>query len=186
MNKGSIILILVMVAVCLSAGSDAAESGRPPEAVTTVYFKNGSVEIAAEFENHLKEIQAALEADSAIGLQIEGHGHNQADADKNGEILKKRTEAVRQWFVQHGVDTGRLAIKSYGNSTPATRKNIPEDQAITGRVDIFQVSLKRPSVHLPVNRYEFPPVMEGQEVVHDFLVQNKGSAPLEIQRVKTD
>ena len=49
-----------------------------------------------------------------------------------------------------------------------------------------QVSLKQPSAHLPAVRYEFAPVAEGQEVIHDFVIQNKGSATLEIQKVKTD
>ena len=58
--------------------------------------------------------------------------------------------------------------------------------ATAGRGEILQVSIQQPSAHLPAVRYEFAPVMEGQEVVHDFVVQNKGSAPLEIQKVKTD
>jgi hypothetical protein len=45
---------------------------------------------------------------------------------------------------------------------------------------------KLPLAHLPALRYEFAPVMEGREVTHDFVVQNKGSATLEIQKVKTD
>jgi hypothetical protein len=50
----------------------------------------------------------------------------------------------------------------------------------------LQVSLKQPSVYLPAARYQFAPVMEGREVTHDFVVLNKGSAILEIQKVKTD
>jgi hypothetical protein len=33
--------------------------------------------------------------------------------------------------------------------------------------------------------FEFKPVLDGDEVVHDFVIQNKGSADLEIQRVQT-
>lgn len=33
--------------------------------------------------------------------------------------------------------------------------------------------------------FEFKPVLDGEEVVHDFVIQNKGSADLEIQRVQT-
>jgi hypothetical protein len=34
-------------------------------------------------------------------------------------------------------------------------------------------------------RYTFAPVPEGNDVVHDFTLQNRGAAPLEVQRVKT-
>ena len=33
--------------------------------------------------------------------------------------------------------------------------------------------------------FEFKPVLDGDEVVHDYVIQNKGSAELEVQRVQT-
>jgi hypothetical protein len=43
-----------------------------------------------------------------------------------------------------------------------------------------------PSVFVSEPRYEFAPVVDGREVTHDFIIQNKGDAPLIIERVKTD
>jgi len=37
----------------------------------------------------------------------------------------------------------------------------------------------------PETLYEFTPVLDGSKVVHEFVVQNKGLAPLNIERVKT-
>jgi hypothetical protein len=34
-------------------------------------------------------------------------------------------------------------------------------------------------------RYDFGTVPDGTEVVHDFIVQNKGTAPLVIDQIKT-
>jgi len=42
-----------------------------------------------------------------------------------------------------------------------------------------------PSVFFPETHYEFPPVLEDTEVVHDFVIQNKGNAMLNVDRVKT-
>ena len=33
--------------------------------------------------------------------------------------------------------------------------------------------------------WKFNPVLEGEEVIHDFAVKNQGNAPLEILKVKT-
>jgi len=33
--------------------------------------------------------------------------------------------------------------------------------------------------------YKFDPVLEGTEITHDFIVQNKGTAPLKIETVRT-
>jgi hypothetical protein len=42
-----------------------------------------------------------------------------------------------------------------------------------------------PSIFLPVSQWEFEPVVDGSAVVHDFVIQNKGAAPLNISKVKT-
>jgi hypothetical protein len=175
-----------MVWVCISAYAH----GETPKAEriqqATVYFKNDSTAIAAEFENDLKKVQAALTADPAIGLQIEGYGRSSGTPQNDRAIAQKRAEAVRHWFVAHGVDESRLVIKSPGDSEPAIGKDKPKDPAAAERVEIWQVYLKLPVAHLPALRYEFAPVMEGEKVVHDFVVQNRGSATLEIQKVRTD
>ena len=41
------------------------------------------------------------------------------------------------------------------------------------------------SVVVSENRYTFPTVIDGTEVTHDFIIQNKGDAPLVIEKVKT-
>ncbi len=185
-KKGHVVLILAMFVVCFSAYAYGAKSDPARVILSTIYFKNDSVALAPEFENDLKKVQAALEADPAIGLQIEGYGRNHGTPAKNRGISQKRAQAVQQWFVKHGVDADRLVIKNLGDTEQAIRKDSPKDPALAERVEILQVSLKQPSVHLPAVRYEFAPVLEGQEVTHNFVIQNKGNALLKVQKVKTD
>ncbi len=42
-----------------------------------------------------------------------------------------------------------------------------------------------PKAFLPQKRFTFPSAMDGAKVLHDFIVQNKGDAPLKITKVKT-
>ncbi len=42
-----------------------------------------------------------------------------------------------------------------------------------------------PKAFLPKTSYEFDPVPEGVEIIHEFLVENKGDAELKIEKVKT-
>jgi hypothetical protein len=42
-----------------------------------------------------------------------------------------------------------------------------------------------PLAVLTETSYEFPTVVDGQEVVHDFIIQNQGTAVLKVERVKT-
>jgi hypothetical protein len=42
-----------------------------------------------------------------------------------------------------------------------------------------------PQIFLPETKHAFSPVLEGAEILHNFTVQNKGTADLEIKEVKT-
>jgi len=44
---------------------------------------------------------------------------------------------------------------------------------------------KAPQAVLPEQIFEFEPVLEGTTVTHDFILQNKGTAPLVIHKIKT-
>jgi hypothetical protein len=46
-------------------------------------------------------------------------------------------------------------------------------------------TLNVPPVLVPESLYKFGPVLEGTEIIHDFIVQNKGTAPLKIEKVRT-
>lgn len=41
-----------------------------------------------------------------------------------------------------------------------------------------------PIAFVPESRYTFDPVMDGADVLHDFVIQNKGNALLKIEQVK--
>lgn len=42
-----------------------------------------------------------------------------------------------------------------------------------------------PQLYMPEKSYNFQPVVSGMEVSHTYVVQNKGTATLEIMRVAT-
>ena len=175
-----------MLGVCFSAYAYGAKSDPARILLSTVYFKKDSAVPAPEFENKLKKVQATLKAHPAIGLEIEGYAYNQGTPAKNRQIAQKRAEAVQQWFVKHGVDAGRLVVKNLGGTEQAIRQDSPKNSTLAERVEIVKIVLKLPVAYLPVSRYEFAPVLEGREVTHHFVIQNKGDALLKVQKVKTD
>ena len=42
-----------------------------------------------------------------------------------------------------------------------------------------------PAVFFPEKAFEFPPVIDGVKVIHDFVVVNQGTAPLDVHNVRT-
>ncbi len=55
--------------------------------------------------------------------------------------------------------------------------------AAQGESNQSTASEPTPSAFLPVTKWEFNPVVEGEDVVHDFVIQNKGDAPLNISKI---
>ncbi len=43
-----------------------------------------------------------------------------------------------------------------------------------------------PVAYFPEKTYIFDPVVEGTEIIHDYVLQNKGSEPLLVEKVTTD
>ena len=48
-----------------------------------------------------------------------------------------------------------------------------------------QADTGQPKAVLPEVQYEFEPVPEGTQIHHDLNIQNKGTAPLNIEKVRT-
>ena len=46
-------------------------------------------------------------------------------------------------------------------------------------------SVRPPGAYIPHDSHEFAPVPEGTEIVHAYVIQNTGIAPLFIQKVQT-
>lgn len=48
-----------------------------------------------------------------------------------------------------------------------------------------QHAAKGPKAVLPEVAFQFEPVLDGTQITHELVLQNKGTAPLAIHRVKT-
>ena len=53
-----------------------------------------------------------------------------------------------------------------------------------GTFGLTQQTRQTPSAFIPNSRYAFSPVLDGTEITHGFVIQNKGDAILEIEKVR--
>lgn len=56
---------------------------------------------------------------------------------------------------------------------------------LTSAVLASEPSAKKPAAFFPETTYTFQGVMEGKDVIHDFIVRNKGNGVLKINKVKS-
>ena len=185
-KKISIASMSILFLVGITAFSFGSQGDDARVVLSTIYFKNGSADINPDYDRDLRKVLSVLSTNPTSGLQIEAYDDNRGAAENNREISQKRAQAVRQWFLKRRVNAGRVMIKSPGDSAAAAQNDTAKGDSGNQRVEIVKVLLKLPVAHFPATRYEFEPVVEGQEVSHNFVIQNKGTALLEVQRVKTD
>jgi hypothetical protein len=82
---------------------------------------------------------AALSADSALKLEIDGHTDSDGDSAKNLALSSARAAAVRKVLIDQGVDGSRLIAKGFGASKPLDSNSTPEGKANNRRVELVKV-----------------------------------------------
>jgi outer membrane protein OmpA-like peptidoglycan-associated protein len=68
-------------------------------------------------------------------MRIEGHTDNRGNADMNLDLSKRRAASVRQWLVDHGVESERLESEGYGLTRPIASNDTDEGRALNRRVE---------------------------------------------------
>jgi outer membrane protein OmpA-like peptidoglycan-associated protein len=67
---------------------------------------------------------------------IEGHTDISGSPQHNQALSERRAEAVKSYFVAHGIAEDRLSTVGYGSSRPLTTNPSPSAQAINRRVTL--------------------------------------------------
>ncbi|MDM8543837.1 hypothetical protein QUF90_22400 [Desulfococcaceae bacterium HSG9] len=74
------------------------------------------------------------------------------------------------------------------SATPAEKKKVAAPKAAAPTVPAAKTENAddaTPEAFVPQKRFTFTSEMDGAKVMHDFIIQNKGDAPLKITKVKT-
>jgi hypothetical protein len=150
-----------------------------------VTFKSGSAILNKASENSLNRLLEELRADPLQRVIIEGHTNPTGDDRKDIKLSRDRAQAVRQWLVSGGIEKTRIKITALGSSKPLIDKSAAAEPVQNQRIEIVKVKNSYAVAVLPVKNYQFEPVVDGVQVRYDFVVQNKGSAPLHINKVRT-
>jgi OOP family OmpA-OmpF porin len=101
-----------------------------------VLFDLDSAEIRSEALPMLDEAVSILNQNLAIGVEIQGHTCSRGTDEYNMELSERRANAVRDYFVNQGIDADRLTAEGYGESEPAYSNDTEESRAKNRRVEL--------------------------------------------------
>jgi len=89
-----------------------------------VYFDTGKATIQAKSDALLDEIAGILlDRPDILTVRIEGHTDSRGDDAANMKLSQARAEAVRQYFIDKGVEPARLNAVGYGETKPIDPAN---------------------------------------------------------------
>ncbi|MBX2797849.1 MAG: OmpA family protein [Myxococcales bacterium] len=104
----------------------------------TVLFETNSATIKPLSYPLLEEAIQILEDYPEIRkLRIEGHTDERGPDEYNLQLSKDRAASVLAYFVESGMDAGRLTSEGYGETKPVDPASTPEAWAKNRRVDFF-------------------------------------------------
>ncbi len=104
-----------------------------------VVFKTGSAELDKKSTPVLTKATDVFKKYSDIRVEIDGHTDNVGNADANTVLSQKRAESVKEFFVKHGIDQGRLEAKGYGPSKPVASNDTEAGRAKNRRVEFHPI-----------------------------------------------
>ncbi len=207
MNKVKMLFFMLMV---LSCALPCLADDAPARASFVIYFDAQASTPRFDATKTLDAIKNKLAENKELVAVIEGHtdtgevkkgGFNVGGSAK--DLSLQRAEYVSNWIASALGSSVTREVKYFRDTLPAVKKG-PFSGLFKNTSDNRRVEVKlytrgtQPSgnsnpmaaggegsqVFLPETEFSFKEVYEGQAVVHDFIVRNKGKAPLEILDVK--
>lgn len=109
--------------------------------VQDLRFANNSAELSAESKSRLASVISKIKNNPAIvSMTISGHTDDRGAASYNQHLSELRAQAVRNYFIEQGIDGGKIRSNGFGESQPVADNNSAEGRAQNRRVEIdFQM-----------------------------------------------
>jgi outer membrane protein OmpA-like peptidoglycan-associated protein len=103
-----------------------------------VHFERDSATILDDSSSLLEQVADTLARTPSLAhVEIQGHTDDSGTAEHNKSLSEARAEAVRAWLVAHGIDSGRLTARGYGQERPISPNVSPQSRARNRRVQFM-------------------------------------------------
>ncbi|NOI68729.1 OmpA family protein [Vibrio sp. 99-8-1] len=99
-----------------------------------ILFANDSAEINPVFTNEITKMVDFLQRYPQTSVELQGYASKTGDAAHNMALSKQRAEQVKQHIVDEGVDSSRVTIVGYGDTSLEDSGESEQSHAMNRRV----------------------------------------------------
>ena len=101
-----------------------------------IFFENNSAKLKVGSLVQLDELVSLIKKYDASNLMIEGHADSNGADAMNLELSQKRTESVKNYLMEKGIDGSRVTAIGYGESKPIATNTTAIGRAKNRRVEL--------------------------------------------------
>ena len=105
-------------------------------ALPNLYFTQSTATLLPSSRPTLNALVRTLREQPTMHLEIAGHTDNVGEAALNLRLSEQRARVVRQYLVQQGIDSVRLAARGYGGTRPVADNRDPQQRPRNRRVEV--------------------------------------------------
>jgi len=105
--------------------------------MSDVLFRSGSFELLPGARERLAKVSGIVLAYPSLHVAIEGHTDSIGADDYNQQLSEHRAQAVRDYFVQQGINSAAVEAHGYGKNEPIASNNTAEGRQQNRRVELI-------------------------------------------------
>ena len=93
----------------------------------------------SDYNDNIDKTVAILKKNNSLKLIVEGYTYDLGTEEHNRDLAQRRAQAVRQLFIQKGVNPDQIETASYTVNDPQNRQNISDPRREEHRAAIFRI-----------------------------------------------
>jgi len=101
-----------------------------------IHFAFNSADLTMDSQDLLNQDLAELAKYPNVPIEVAGYTDNIGSVAYNLNLSLRRAEAVRNYFIVHGVAADRLVVRGYGMADPAASNATEEGRAENRRIEL--------------------------------------------------
>jgi outer membrane protein OmpA-like peptidoglycan-associated protein len=103
--------------------------------LNNIFFAFTSDSLEVESVPELQRCVDFLRENVLIHIALAGHTDNIGTAERNQDLSRRRSVAVMNYFVQHGIAANRIVANGFGHSMPVASNTTEEGRRLNRRVE---------------------------------------------------
>src|SRR5579863_2423146 len=105
--------------------------------MSDVLFRSGSFELLPGARERLAKVSGIVLAYPSLHVAIEGHTDSVGSDQYNQSLSERRAQAVRDYFVQQGIQSNTVEAHGFGKNEPIASNDTPEGRQQNRRVELI-------------------------------------------------